>query len=76
MYREFTFWIGIISVVLFLASLGAFLLYVPVLSVMTVSTTLLGLILMFILGIQTGSRRSSIAQEKKHQDLGLHIEAR
>jgi hypothetical protein len=41
---------------LFLASLGAFLLFVPILSIATVVWTLLGLLLMFGLGVQVGSR--------------------
>jgi hypothetical protein len=56
--KDITFWLGILIGCLFLASLGAFFLYVPTLSVMVVSTTLLGFIVMFFLGIQTGSRRT------------------
>jgi hypothetical protein len=41
---------------LFLGSLGAFLLFVPILSIATVVWTLLGLLLMFGLGVQVGSR--------------------
>ena len=39
-----------------LGSLGVFLVYVPILPLAVVVTILLGLILMFILGVQTGGR--------------------
>jgi hypothetical protein len=76
MYRDLTFWLGILIGCLFLASLGAFLLYVPVLSVMEVTTTLLGLIVMFCLGIQTGSRRIADASDDKDRAPGLPSEGR
>src|SRR5262249_31499675 len=41
---------------IFLGSLGAFLLFVPVLSVVTVTLLLIALILMFVLGVQAGGR--------------------
>jgi Na+-driven multidrug efflux pump len=71
MYKQLTFWLGIIAALVFLASLGAFFLYVPVLSVMTVGTTLFGLILMFILGIHTGSRGTQIPQPAEQQNLSI-----
>jgi hypothetical protein len=43
---------------LFLGSSAAFLLFVPILSIATVVWTLLGLMLMFGLGVQVGSRPS------------------
>jgi hypothetical protein len=42
--------------VLFLGSLGAFFLFVPVLSIMTVTSMLAGLLLMFWLGVQVGAQ--------------------
>jgi hypothetical protein len=41
---------------LFVGSIGAFLLFVPILSIATVFGTVLGLMLMFGLGVQVGSR--------------------
>jgi hypothetical protein len=46
--------LGILLAVLFLGIIGAFLLYVPALTVLTVVTLLLGLGLMFALGMLTG----------------------
>jgi hypothetical protein len=48
--------------VLILGSLGAFLLYVPVLPLALVVTLLLSLVLMFILGVHTGRRRIRISR--------------
>ena len=47
-----------------LGSLGAFLLYVPILPFAAVVTILLGLILMFILGVHTGGRRIRVLRRK------------
>lgn len=44
------------SGVLLLGSAGAFFLFVPLLSVATAAVLLMGLILMFLLGVQVGSR--------------------
>ena len=63
MYRQPIFWLGILTALLFAASFGAFLLYVPVLSVMAISSTLLGFILMFALGAQAASRTRSAEAE-------------
>ncbi|HTW67793.1 MAG TPA: hypothetical protein VME17_24425 [Bryobacteraceae bacterium] len=73
MYKELTFWFGIIVGLVFLASVGAFFLFVPVLSVMTVATTLLGLIVMFALGVQTGRRRTQAPQPAEQHDLGIEV---
>jgi hypothetical protein len=43
--------------VLFLGSIGAFLLFVPVLSLATVVCMLVALMLMFGLGVQVGNRQ-------------------
>lgn len=53
------------SGVLFLGSAGAFLLFVPPVSIATVVLMLLGLLLMFGLGFQTGAKGmvSSIENE-------------
>jgi hypothetical protein len=42
---------------LFLGSMGAFFLFVPILSIATVAWTLTGLLLMFGLGVQVGPRK-------------------
>ncbi len=56
MTRILIFLLGTIVGSLFLASLGAFLFYVSILSWATIVATLIGMILMFTLGIQTGAR--------------------
>jgi hypothetical protein len=56
MRLDFVICLGILLAVLFIGVVGAFLLYVPVLTVITVVTLLLGLGLMFALGLLTGSR--------------------
>jgi cyanate permease len=60
--------LGILLAVLFVGVVGAFLLYVPALTVLTVITLLLGLGLMFALGMLTGrrSRRSLIRASNLH----------
>jgi len=45
------------SCTLFLGSAGAFYLFVPLLSILTVASMLLGLMLMFGLGFQAGTQR-------------------
>jgi len=45
---------GVLLGVLILGSLGAFFLYVPILPVAAAVTIMLALILMFVLGVQTG----------------------
>ena len=50
--------------VLFAGSIAAFLLYVPLLTVMTVSGILLALGVMFGLGVQAGGRRIRIKRPK------------
>jgi hypothetical protein len=56
MRLDFLVSLSILLALLFLGSVGAFLLYVPALTVFTVVTVLLGLGLMFALGLLTGSR--------------------
>jgi len=48
--------LSVLLAVLLASVIGAFLLYVPVLTVLTVVTLVLGLGLMFALGIMTGRR--------------------
>jgi hypothetical protein len=47
---------------LFVGSIGAFLLFVPILSIATVFGTVLGLMLMFGLGVQVGSRETLLPE--------------
>ncbi len=62
--RYLTTALGVILGVLILGSLGVFLLYVPLLPFAAVVTILLGLILMFILGVQTGGGRITVLRRK------------
>jgi hypothetical protein len=58
-------WITFVAIslgALFAGAVAAFLLYVPVLSVATVSTVVLALIVMFGLGAHAGGRRIRIAR--------------
>jgi len=52
--------LGILLAVLFTGIVGAFLLYVQTLTVIAVVTLLLGLALMFALGILTGRRARKV----------------
>ena len=61
---------GILAAVLFLASIGAFLLYVPASALAVVMTTLVGLILMFVLGFQVGRGAIRISRARKARRLG------
>jgi hypothetical protein len=56
--------VGVLLGVLILGSFGAFFLYVPILPVAAAATIMLALILMFILGVQTGGRRIRILRRK------------
>ena len=61
MKLDFIVCLGILLAILFVGIVGAFLLYVPVLTVLTVVTLLLGLGLMFALGILTGRRSRKLS---------------
>jgi hypothetical protein len=63
MKRELTFLFGTFAGGLFLAGLGAFLWYVPMASVAAIVATLVGMVFMFVLGIQTGARKIALSQE-------------
>jgi len=58
--------LGILLAVLFVGSVGAFLLYVPALTLITVITLLLGLGLMFALGMLTGRRSRKLSPFTPH----------
>jgi hypothetical protein len=47
---------------MFLGSIGSFLLFVPILSIATVVWAMLGLVLMFGLGVQVGSREMLLSE--------------
>lgn len=61
MKLDFIICLGLLLAILFVGIIGAFLLYVPVLSVLTAATLLLGLALMFALGILTGRRSRKLS---------------
>jgi hypothetical protein len=48
--------LSILLAILFIGTIGAFLLYVPALTVFSVASVLVGLCLMFALGLATGTR--------------------
>jgi hypothetical protein len=56
MKLDFLICLSVLLAVLFVGVVGAFLLYVPLLTVLTVITLMIGLGLMFALGILTGRR--------------------
>jgi len=56
MRLDFTICISILLAILFMGTAGAFFLYVPVLAIFTAVTLLLGLGLMFALGLIAGTR--------------------
>jgi uncharacterized membrane protein YedE/YeeE len=62
--RYLSIFLGIFLGVLVFGSLGTFLLYVPILPFAAVVTVMVGFILMFILGVQTGGRRIRILKRK------------
>lgn len=62
MKRELTFLLGTFTGGLFLAGLGAFLWYVSMVSLAAIVATLVGMVLMFLLGIQTGARENQPAK--------------
>ena len=67
MSRQVTLLAAFFLGVLLLASIGSFLLYVPVLSWLSVTLVLVGMVLMFLLGVQAGARRIRITRR------GIHI---
>ena len=62
--RYLSIFLGLLLGVLVFGSLGTFLLYVPILPFAAVVTVMVGMILMFILGVQTGGRRIRIFRRK------------
>jgi hypothetical protein len=66
---------GILLALLLVGVLGAFLLYVPTLAVLTVVTLLVGLGLMFVLGMMTGlrSRKLSLFNQRVTPIRRLHV---
>jgi hypothetical protein len=69
MSRQVTILAAFFLGVLILGSIASFLLYVPVLSWLSVTLVLTGMVLMFLLGVQTGARRIRITRR------GLHVPA-
>lgn len=62
--RHLTTVLEVLLGILILGSLGTFFLYVPILPVAAAVTIMLALILMFILGVQTGGRRIRVLRRK------------
>lgn len=58
---DFIVCLGVLLAGLFVGIMGAFLLYVPALNVLTVATLVIGLGLMFSLGVLTGRRSRKIS---------------
>jgi hypothetical protein len=56
MRLDFAVCFSILLAVIFIGAVGAFLLYVPPLGILTAVTIVVGLGLMFALGLMTGSR--------------------
>jgi hypothetical protein len=56
MRLDFAVSLSVILAVLFIGTVGAFLLYVPALTIFSVTTMVTGLGLMFALGLLTGTR--------------------
>ena len=57
MKLDFVVSLSFLLAILFIGAVGAFLLYVPALTVFTVVTMLVGLSLMFALGVMTGRHK-------------------
>jgi hypothetical protein len=58
--------LGILLAALFVGVLGAFLLYVPAMTILTVSPLLLGLGLMFALGMLTGRHQRKLSHAGRY----------
>ncbi len=56
MRLDFVVSISVLLAAVFIGTVGAFLLYVPLLTVLSVATMMIGLGLMFALGLLTGAR--------------------
>jgi hypothetical protein len=73
MRLHFIFCLSILLALLFIASVGAFLLYVPTLDVFVTIMMILGLSLMFALGLITGTRWRRISallhRDRFHGDI-------
>jgi hypothetical protein len=69
MRRHFIICLSVLLAFLFIGTVGAFLLYVPALAIFATVTVLLGLSLMYVLGLMTGSRWR---RSPPHIDRHLH----
>jgi len=74
MSRHVTILLGFFLSVLLLASIGGFLFYVPAVSWITCIVVLVGMILMFLLGLHTGARRIRLSRRMHPPDLHKAIE--
>jgi hypothetical protein len=62
MKLDFTVCLGIFLASLFIIVMGAFIFYVPVLTIITGATMILGLALMYALGFVTGRRERKLSR--------------
>jgi uncharacterized membrane protein YedE/YeeE len=60
--------------IVFAGTIGAFLLYVPVLTIFSVSAVLFGFVVMFGLGMQAGGRRIRVKRTKMSPHELAHTE--
>ena len=66
---NFAIALSILLAVLFMGTVGAFLIYVPALTVFTVASVLIGLCLMFALGLTAGREWKKSSRFQHRADL-------
>ena len=66
MSRHVTILVAFFLSAMLLGSIGAFLFYVPAIAWLSVMVVLIGMILMFLLGVQAGARRIRISRRSIH----------
>jgi hypothetical protein len=76
MSRQITILFTFFLTALILGSIASFLLYVPAMSVLSVIVVLTGMILIFLLGVQTGARRIRISRNNIHIPPTWTVEAK
>jgi hypothetical protein len=71
MKLNFAVALSILLAVLFMGTVGAFLIYVPALTVFTVASVLIGLCLMFALGLAAGRQWKKAIRFQHRADLSI-----
>jgi hypothetical protein len=66
-YRSVVLIPVILLALLLPVSIGAFLLYVPAISLVSVVAVIMALILMFVLGVQAGGRRIRLGRHREER---------